>query len=353
MKAWVLHGPGDLRFEDVSEPYFADGDREKAIIRVKACGVCGSDIPRIFKTGAHRHPLIPGHEFAGEVVSVTEDTDPSLIGKRVGVFPLIPCKKCALCMDKKYEMCRDYDYLGSRSDGGFAEFVKVPVWNLIELPETVTFETAAMLEPMAVAVHAIRQSGIDKEKEPGKALVIGLGTIGLFVAMFLHGAGYSVTGIGNKEEQKKIFTGSGMGEDRFIRSEDSRNESTARDSLSECKYIFECVGKNESYEQAVSLASPGSTVVTVGNPASDMTLGREIYWKILRNQLTIRGTWNSSFTHEPMDDWHYVLDVLSSGQITPEKMISHRLRLKDLSEGLDIMKDKKEYYTKVMVTEFT
>ncbi len=353
MFAWVLHEPGDLRFEEVPEPGFESGDKEKAIIRVKACGVCGSDIPRIFKTGAHRHPLIPGHEFAGEVVKVTEDADPTLVGRRVGVFPLIPCMKCNSCRQKKYEMCRNYDYPGSRSDGGFAEYVKIPVWNLLELPENVSFETAAMLEPMAVAVHAIRQSGIGTESRQGKALVIGLGTIGLFVAMFLNAAGYSVTGIGNKEEQKKIFTGLGMSEDHFITLDDSRNGSTAKDILSECEYIFECVGKNESYEQAVLLAPPGGTVVTVGNPASDMKLDREIYWKILRNQLTIRGTWNSSFTHEPADDWHYVLDILASGKITPEKMISHRLSLKDLSDGLDLMKNKTEYYTKVMVTDLT
>ena len=353
MKAWVLHGPGDLRLEDIPKPSFEPGDKEKAIVRVKACGVCGSDIPRIFKTGAHKHPLIPGHEFSGEVVDVTEDADPSLIGKRVGVFPLIPCRKCGPCKDKRYEMCRDYDYLGSRSDGGFAEFVKVPVWNLIELPETVAFETAAMLEPMAVAVHAVRQSGIGTDGKKGKALVIGLGTIGLFTAMFLHAEGHSVFGIGNKEEQKKLFTGSGMRGDRFITTEDSRNNSAVKNMLSDCGYIFECVGKNESYEQAVLLTPPGGNVITVGNPVSDMKLDRDIYWKILRNELTIRGTWNSSFTHEEADDWHYVLDSLSSGKIVPKGMISHRFSLNDLTEGLDLMREKKEYYTKVMMTFLT
>ena len=348
MKAWVLYGPGNLKYEEYPDPVLDPFDKDMAIVKVKACGVCGSDIPRIFKTGAHRHPLIPGHEFSGEVTLVSSDCDRDLIGKAVGVFPLIPCGVCGPCRDKRFEMCRDYDYLGSRSDGGFAEYVKVPVRNLIELPDGISFETAAMLEPMAVAVHAVRQSGCEV-KQGGSAAVIGLGTIGLFTAMFLHEAGFSVKGIGNKEAQKKAFAGLDISEDCFIMV-NSDNGDGLKKALSDCAYIFECVGKNETFSFSVSAAPPGGTVITVGNPATDMGLSRDDYWKILRNQLTIKGTWNSSFTGEEQDDWHYVLGLLSSGKIKPEKMISHRLKLSDLSYGLDLMKDKKEYYTKVMVT---
>ena len=81
----------------------------------------------------------------------------SWIGKRTGVFPLIPCRRCRSCSERRYEMCRGYSYLGSRRDGGFAEYVVVPEWNLIELAANVSYEEAAMSEPMAVAVHAIRR----------------------------------------------------------------------------------------------------------------------------------------------------------------------------------------------------
>lgn len=86
----------------------------------------------------------------------------------------------------------------------------------------------------------------------------------------------------------------------------------------------------------------------VGNPASDMTLAKPVYWKILRNQLTVFGTWNSSFTHSPEDDWHYVLDRLAEGRIAPAQMITHRMPLKELDRGLAVMRDKKEEYGKVM-----
>ncbi len=168
MKAHVLEKVNDLQFREVDMPEVPEG---WVLVKVKNVGVCGSDIPRIYQTGAHRHPLIPGHEFAGEVVET---------GERVGVFPLIPCGKCPQCRKKQYEMCADYNYLGSRCDGGFAEYVAVPKWNLLSLPDSVSFEDAAMLEPTAVAAHAMRAMAVQPDET---ICVCGLGTIGLLLVM--------------------------------------------------------------------------------------------------------------------------------------------------------------------------
>lgn len=150
MKAYILQSTGDIRWETVPDPVPGEGE---VTIRVRASGICGSDIPRIFKDGAHRMPLIPGHEFSGEVVGLGKNVDGRLLHKRVGVFPLVPCGGCAACRKGEYELCRDYSYLGSRRDGGFAEYAAVPAANLVKLPDAVSFDAAAMLEPMAVAVH--------------------------------------------------------------------------------------------------------------------------------------------------------------------------------------------------------
>ena len=155
MKAWVLHGVGDIRFEEVETPQPADGE---VLVAVRAAGICGSDIPRIYQTGAHVQPLIPGHEFAGQVVGTGRDVSADWQNRRVGIFPLIPCKNCVSCQKQHYELCRSYSYLGSRRNGGFAEYVTVPAWNLIALPDAVSYEQAAMMEPMAVAVHAMRSA---------------------------------------------------------------------------------------------------------------------------------------------------------------------------------------------------
>ena len=199
MKAWVLHKANDFQFNEVDTPVL---EANEVLVAVKAVGICGSDIPRVYQTGAHRHPLIPGHEFSGEVVAVGEKVDSKWLQKRVGIFPLIPCKKCMPCKKKQYEMCRNYDYLGSRRDGGFAEYVAVPKENLLELPDQVDFEEAAMLEPMAVAVHAIRRMDVQTSDT---VVVCGLGTIGMLLLLFLMEKGVkNILAIGNKEFQKQM-----------------------------------------------------------------------------------------------------------------------------------------------------
>ncbi len=352
MKAWVLHGIGDFRLEEQKIPVVGKGE---ALIKVRAVGICGSDIPRIYQTGAHCHPLIPGHEFSGFVVDVGEDVDHYWKGKRVGVFPLIPCGSCLPCQKKQYEMCRSYDYLGSRRNGGFGEYVSVPAHNLIELPTGVSYEEAAMLEPMAVAVHAMRRASQDTQKAPeagsGVTAVCGLGTIGLLLVMFLLEAGRNnILVVGNKDFQREIVFKMGIPKDCYC---DSRKKEAVkwlkeRTGSLGAETFFECVGKRETLVQAIESTAPGGRVCLVGNPYSDMELSRETYWKILRNQLSITGTWNSSFTGSPLDDWHYVLKRIEEKRVVPKTLISHRFCLEKLETGFHIMRDKTQDYGKIM-----
>ena len=344
MKAWVLRKIKDIRYEECQIPAPAQGE---VLVRVKAAGICGSDIPRIYETGAHRMPLIPGHEFSG----IAEET-----GKRVGVFPLIPCGKCTPCRAGHPEMCRSYDYIGSRRDGAFAEYVCVPKTNLIELPDEAGFEEAAMLEPMAVAVHAMRMA-FEAKEDPDESIVIcGLGTIGLLLLMFLAERGCkNIFVIGNKDSQRRRAEAFGITEDRFC---DSRKEDVCeqiKEKTGGTQVFFECVGKNECVKNGIDMTAPGGRVILVGNPYSDMMLEKETYWKILRNQLTVKGTWNSTFLKEddPLrkeDDWHYVLNRLKEKRIDPSLLISHRFDPADLEKGFLIMRDKTEDYCKIIMS---
>lgn len=345
MKAYRLHGIGDLRCEEVPRPLPESGE---VLVKVKAAGICGSDIPRIYQTGTYHFPTIPGHEFAGIVEETGELADPAWKGKRVGIFPLIPCGACGPCRAGKYEMCRHYGYLGSRQDGGFAEYMSVPEKNLIELPEGVAYEEAAMLEPMAVAVHAMKKAA----PSGGESIAVcGLGTIGLFLLMFLREAGHrNIYAIGNKEFQRQMAGKLGLPADVYC---DSRTQDTEAWLMERTQgrgvdVFFECVGRNETVTQAVCMTGPGGRVMLVGNPASDMTFPKETYWKILRNQLTVLGTWNSSFTRKGDDDWHYVLERLENRRIAPGQFITHRLPFEELERGLLVMKEKREEYGKVM-----
>ena len=392
MKAYVLRDIGQFGIEEVERPF---PGQDEVIVQVKAAGICGSDISRIYYHGTYSYPLIPGHEYSGIVVeagSAAADLayaqpdaghsgrrdmrggqNASWVGKRVGIFPLIPCGECLPCRQRRYEMCRNYSYLGSRRDGGFAEYVSVPVWNLIELPEKVTFEQAAMMEPMAVAVHAMRKVVQGEKLNANLRIAIcGLGTIGLFLLMFLKEAGYEdILVIGNKDIQKRKALGLGISEGQFY---DSRNggadtwlEQCARERAIDV--FFECVGINETVNLAVNHTAPGGRVMLIGNPASDMILERQTYWKILRNQLTLCGTWNSSYNRpfcgkesdrrqavdflpdagrNPGDDWQYVLDRIAAGRVHPEQMITHRFDFDGLIRGFELMRGKTEEYLKIM-----
>lgn len=341
MKAYNLRGVSDLQFENVDIPVPEDSE---TLVQIKAAGICGSDIPRIFVNGTYHFPTIPGHEFSGIDVKTK---------KRVGVFPLIPCRKCKPCYDGRYEMCRNYSYLGSRTDGGFAEYAVVPEWNMIELPDNVTFEQAAMLEPMAVAVHAMRSISPSCDDT---VAVMGLGTIGMLLVMFLLDAGVTdIYVIGNKDFQRKTCKAMGIDEIRYIDAASEEQNLAVAEQIMNVTHgrgvgvFFECVGKNETIETALKVTAPGGRIQLVGNPASDISFDRDTYWKILRNQLTVKGSWNSSFTRDDDDDWHYVLNRLKEGKICPEMLISHRFGFNELNKGLDIMRNKTEDYIKVMI----
>ena len=152
MKAARLHAIGDLRCDEVEIPV---PHGEEVLVRVGACGICGSDLPRVFEHGSSngKYPLTIGHEFAGEVVQVGEQADPALIGVRAAIFPLIPCRKCDPCVTGNYAMCEDYDYLGSRCDGGFAEYCLVPsAWHLIPSEK-------ASMEELSMTWRSMRCAG--------------------------------------------------------------------------------------------------------------------------------------------------------------------------------------------------
>lgn len=159
MKAVRLHTIGDLRCDEMEVPV---PKGEELLIRVGACGVCGSDYPRTYEHGTSSgiYPLTIGHEFAGEVVAVGSEENEALIGTKAAIYPLIPCRKCDPCVTGNYAMCEHYDYLGSRRDGGFAEYCLLPSkWQLI-VAKNASMEELAMTEPACVAQHAVRRADV-------------------------------------------------------------------------------------------------------------------------------------------------------------------------------------------------
>lgn len=333
MKAYVLYGVNDLRYVDIEKPQCPNG---WAIVKVKAAGICSSDIPRIFTKGTYHFPTIPGHEFSGIVESVGNSNDSSLIGKKVGIFPLIPCRTCSQCNNKHYEMCENYDYIGSRRDGGFAEYVSVPIWNLVPFPDNVPFTIAAMLEPLSVALHAIKLGNIQKGQTVG---IIGTGMIGISAAQWAKKIGAdNVTVIGRNEEKRKLVENVGL---NYI----NQNNTNL---LGLFDVILEAVGTPSSIELSINSTNPGGTIIFMGNPASDIILNQNTYWRILRKQLTIKGTWNSTYDGMNPSDWTEVIESIAKEEININPLISHCFQQNNLMEGLKLMRNHRESYCKVM-----
>src|SRR5215207_9097869 len=158
MEAAVLHAPGDLRIEEVAVP--DDLGPEDVLVKVMAAGICGSDIGRVMRTGTYRFPTIPGHEFAGVIAERGREVVGPQVGDRVAVAPLVPCFACESCQHGHYSLCDCYDFLGSRTHGGFAQYVKAPARNVLKVPEGIGFDEAATVEPAGIILHGIQKIGI-------------------------------------------------------------------------------------------------------------------------------------------------------------------------------------------------
>lgn len=332
MKGYSLHEINNLCYEELEYPICETG---WCVVKVKAAGICSSDIPRVYTKGTYHFPTVLGHEFSGIVDKVADKENEYLIGKRVGIFPLIPCHKCPQCKEGHYEMCSSYDYVGSRRDGGFAEYVAVPVWNIIELPDEIKFEEAAMMEPLAVALHAMKSAEI---KIGNTVAIVGTGMIAFAAAQWAKKLGaLEVMVLGRSENKRKIAEG-------ILDIE----YCTCAKNEKEYDVVLEAVGSNSSIDMAIRIVKPGGKLVLMGNPEGNIQLNQNTYWRILRKQLHIVGTWNSSYEKNSDCDWTEVKAALENHEINVMTLVSHFYEQENLKIGMDLMHQHKEPYCKVM-----
>ena len=333
MKACVLHAVGDLRCQEVPRARPPAG---WALVRVAACGVCGSDLPRIFEHGTYRLPLIPGHELAGVLAAPAGGL---AAGRAVAVYPLVPCGECASCRRGLIQLCDGYSYLGSRGDGGFAEYAAAPVENLVPVPAGVSLEAAALTEPAAVARHALRRGG----EVAGEAVwVIGAGPIGLLLVQWARQMGAGRVLVSDIDEGK-LALAARWGAEAVPAGPGAawvREQTGGGAGL-----VVEAVGHPETVAEALCGAAKRARVVLMGNPAGEMRLAQEAYWEILRRELTLVGTWNSCGRELPGQehDWRAALAAMAGGELEVEPLISHRFSLAELPAGLARLRGGERY----------
>ena len=344
MKAAVLHGVGDLVCEQVPIPELREKD---VLVKVSACGVCGSDIPRVLETGTYHFPTIPGHEFGGTIAEAGSGVSKELCGKRVAVIPLIPCKTCKSCETGQYAQCEHYDFLGSRNDGGFAEYVKVPESNLLFVPENVDEEAVAFLEPISVALHVVQNCRVNYGDS---VAVFGLGAIGIFVAQWAKAFGAKhVFAIDLDEKKVEIAKYMGLVDALCIGKDDIDAIVKEKTNGTGIDRAFEASGAGAAFKQAISLLRMEGTLGLVGRPVHSLEIENQTFEKILRFQITIKGTWSFEFKEFPHHAWKQSLDAINAGVIKTEPFISHRIPLEDTLKAVKLMKDKSEFFYKILI----
>ncbi len=324
-KAAILYGVNDLRCETKDLESLKE---DEVLLQVKSCGICGSDIDRVYKKGTYHFPTTIGHEFSGRVVY---DPENKLADKRVAVFPLIPCFNCRSCKKESYATCECYDYYGSRRDGGMAEYVAVKRWNLLALPDNVSFDEGAMCEPVSVACHAVRKLNIQKGDN---LFVTGAGPIGLIAGQWAKSFGADNVYYKDIDERKIDFAKK-MGFSEY--SEDVRIDCA-----------LEGTGHPDALKACLEAVSAGGRLVFMGNPSGNMNLSQNTYWTILRKELRISGTWNSSFSTAE-NDWKESIRAMSEGRINVKPLITHRFPLWECNTAFEIMKNKTEFYSKIIL----
>lgn len=348
MKAQVLYGINDLKYEEnYSLPLLKKGE---VLVHVCACGICGSDIDRVTKNGTYHFPTIIGHEFSGEVIDVYDEENKNLINRRVSIFPLIPCNKCDSCRNGNYQLCENYNYLGSRCDGGFAEYVAVPSWNLLEIPNGVSFEEAAMLEPCAVAVHSLNLAG---ELNGKTVMITGSGTISSILVQVALSKGAKNVVLLARNNEKMDFIKSTCSNIYIVNSDEGGLCGVISKLVGALPdIVIEGTGASEMLSNSINIIKRKGIIVVLGNPANDIFMEKKVFWQILRKELVVKGTWNSSFNKETKNDWTEVFDLIVNKKLKLRSLITHKLNLKDLSEGINLMKSKKELSNKVMVVNY-
>ncbi|WP_353946563.1 galactitol-1-phosphate 5-dehydrogenase [Streptomyces sp. HUAS MG91] len=341
MKAAVLKSLEEMVHTDVSEPEPV-GDRS-VLVRVGAVGVCGSDVLRYGRGKAYHYPLVLGHEFSAIVEQAPADSE-FTPGDRVAVFPLLPDAADPMTRIGEYALGSGYDYYGSRRDGALAERMHVPEANLIRVPRDTPLTHAAMVEPAAVALHAMLKLDLPAD---ATALVIGAGPIGALAAQWLRILGASEVYVADVDARKRAVLAD-LGFPVI--------DASAGDTAEQVRELtggrgvdiaVEACGLPVTAVQAITAAAALGQVVLLGDLSGDLTLPRGLVSSVLRRELRLYGTWNSKIAPAGHSEWDMVVRHLGKDlQMAP--LISHTPELVDAPSMFADMLHRRTWYNKVV-----
>ena len=322
MKALVLEEYGKLVYRDVPSPVVGPGE---VLVEVKACGICGSDVHGMDGSSGRRiPPLIMGHEAAGVIAEVGQGVEGWAKGERVTFDSTVYCGDCHFCRAGKINLCDRRRVLGVaceefRQEGAFAEYVAVPARILYRIPEGVSFEQAAMVEPISVAVHAVNRTPV---RLNDTAVVIGAGVIGLLVVQALRAAGCGRI-IAVDLSPTRLELAGELGADEVLRSDEVDVVEAVRERTGGrgADIAVEAVGIDQTVRTAVDCVRKGGAVTLVGNVSPRVEL---LLQAAVTRELSLYGSAASC------GEYPDCLDLMQRGTVRVEAIIS---AVAPLSEG--------------------
>lgn len=340
MRKLVLEAPYKMKMTEAEIPQPAD---EQVRIRVCKIGVCGSD-PTIYK-GLHPYvtfPVVLGHEISGVIDAVGENISKERIGQRVTVIPHQACGKCEACQHEIYNFCEELKCTGAEADGAHCDYFCIDSKMVLEIPETMTMEQAAMVEPACVAYHGAKRGHIEAGE---RVLIVGAGPIGVFCMQSCFALGAKEVYISDMDASR-LEIAKELGATAVIdASKESLPEALKRltGSVKSIDVFYDCVGeKGYVLNHILEVAKRGSRIVVIG------VLQKEYIVPLLpdfvQHELSLSGT-----TMYVPQDYREMIDFMGRGIIRTDGMVSHHYTLEQVPEVLDMITNRREKTFKVMI----
>lgn len=325
----MLYGVKDLRIADVPKPEVEAGE---VLVRVKAATTCGTDL-KIFQRGyvekVIRLPTIFGHEWAGEVVEVGEGLDWPAEGMCVRAGNSAPCLHCSMCQKGKYNLCENMIWLW----GAYAEYIKVParmvLVNMQEIPKHVSFEEAAITEPLACVLHGVEEAGV---KLGDTVVIIGAGPIGLLHLLTVKKMGAEKAIMIDLVEERLNFAEK-MGADETVNAGKTEVAEAVKQLTSGygADVVIEAIGLPATWEQALRLVKKGGTVLEFGGcpPGTEIKLNTEL---LHYSEVKVLGTFHTTPLH-----FRKALNVIVSKTIDVKPLVTRKMKLENIKEAFEIL----------------
>ncbi|MCL2096161.1 MAG: galactitol-1-phosphate 5-dehydrogenase [Oscillospiraceae bacterium] len=343
MKAAVLYANGDIRYGDWTTPVLGgdDGDENSVIVKVRAAGICGSDVPRVLNNASHYYPNVLGHEFAGEITETGSGVKNLRAGDRVAGVPLVPCGNCGDCLKGDFALCRYYGFIGSRSQGGFAEYIKLPESNAVKFDGSVSYEQGALFEPSTVALHGLRVNNYTGGRD---AAVLGGGTIGIFTMQWAKIFGAKSVTVFDISDERLNLCGK-LGADYIVNTKREETEI----NKNRYDFVFETAGSDETMRLAFEIAANKANVCFIGTPSKDLVFTPKLFENMNRKEFKLTGSWMSYSAPFPGEEWTLTAHYFKTGRLKfDDDMIFRRFKLNQAGEAFDLYKTPGEVKGKII-----